>query len=106
MGRQHGPWAITSSRERFANEFITVCEDEVIQPDGAASSLGMALTTMAAVAASPSAGCWFADRTEARGSERAPPPGAPSSVSDRFACHSDGADGDTAPTRNRGKEKE
>jgi ADP-ribose pyrophosphatase len=34
MKREHGPWTIHSSTTRFENEFMTVIEDEVTQPDG------------------------------------------------------------------------
>ena len=32
--RDHGPWKIKSTHCRFENTFLTLIEDEVIQPDG------------------------------------------------------------------------
>ena len=36
--RQHGPWVIHDSTERFKNQFVTVTEDRVTQPDGSAGT--------------------------------------------------------------------
>jgi 8-oxo-dGTP pyrophosphatase MutT (NUDIX family) len=34
MEKKHGPWTIRGTRERFRNDLMTVCEDEVTRPDG------------------------------------------------------------------------
>ena len=34
MARRHGPWTIQSTTPKYENAFITVTEDQVIQPDG------------------------------------------------------------------------
>ncbi len=34
MAREHGPWTIQESTRKYRNEFIEVCEDRVLQPDG------------------------------------------------------------------------
>jgi 8-oxo-dGTP pyrophosphatase MutT (NUDIX family) len=36
--RQHGPWVIHDSAEKFRNNFVTVTEDRVTQPDGSDST--------------------------------------------------------------------
>ena len=34
MSRQHGPWIIQSTTEKYRDPFLTVREDRVIRPDG------------------------------------------------------------------------
>ena len=36
--RRHGPWVIHDSTEKFRNQFVTVTEDRVTQPDGSAGT--------------------------------------------------------------------
>lgn len=34
MARQHGPWTIQDTAQKYQNSFIDVCEDQVVRPDG------------------------------------------------------------------------
>lgn len=38
MALKHGPWTIQETSQKYENSFLTVCEDQVLQPNGQAGS--------------------------------------------------------------------
>ncbi len=40
MAQKHGPWTIQETSQKYQNSFISVREDQVLQPDGQPSTYG------------------------------------------------------------------